>query len=241
MTDLRTYLQAGTTRVEFGPTTDSLLDDLSKEVRRKTVKSIQGLFGASLKKLTGHLDNHSAMDMCTKLPGSFIYCHNYRHCHWTLQTTLRSLHSMSHQQSCSMNGLCTRAASGHRMPFKVTSQWQTWLHSGNPCMKDFLIFQQWHSMRSGCLCPASMWSDRFHSKNIFSQIGANRWCMQTLRSLCSCTTMVTLVADSHCRRVSRAERWWHNRIGVSPQYCNWVEFLYYNAETETMFITIYFP
>ena len=121
MTDLRTYRQAGTTRVEFGPTTDGLLDDLSKEVHRKTVKSIQGLFGASLKKLTGHLHNHSAMDMHKKLPGSFIYHHNYSRCQWTLQITLRCLHSMSHQQSCSMNGLCTRAASGHRMQFHVTS------------------------------------------------------------------------------------------------------------------------
>ena len=40
-----------------------LLGDLSQEDRRKTVKSIQGLFGASLnlKKLSGHLDNHPAV------------------------------------------------------------------------------------------------------------------------------------------------------------------------------------
>ena len=54
----------------------------------------------------------------------------------------------------------------------------------------------------------------------------------------SCTTMVTSVVNSHCSRLSRAKWWWHSRIGDSPRYCNWVEFLYQNDET--MFKTIYF-
>ena len=55
MEDLKTYLQAGTTKTSFGPKTDQILEELSVSSKRKAVKCFQEVFQLSFEKLNGHL------------------------------------------------------------------------------------------------------------------------------------------------------------------------------------------
>lgn len=60
--DLKSYLEAGTTKTSFGPKTDAMLDKLSPSARRKAVKEFQSVFRLSLEKLAGHLASIPAYD-----------------------------------------------------------------------------------------------------------------------------------------------------------------------------------
>lgn len=61
MENLTLYLTAGTTKNEFGAETDRLLATFDLEKRRKMVKTFQAVFQAGLTKLSGHVQNHPAL------------------------------------------------------------------------------------------------------------------------------------------------------------------------------------